>query len=111
MTKKARKLTRKGWTFRFARTEKDKNKAVELFRTVDGIAGNAVFDGDILVAESPHHSIAGATHAAARGIEVFGGCSAANEGFYRAAGCEIRTDLGNGMVSSNPLYNRWFVLP
>lgn len=149
MTKKARKLTRKGWTFRFARTEKDKNKAVELFRTVDGIAGNAVFDGDILVAESPHHSIAGAallgswedanglrhclvrvlavapdkqgkgvgtallwaTHAAARGIEVFGGCSAANEGFYRAAGCEIRTDLRNGMVSSNPLYNRWFVLP
>lgn len=121
MTKKARKLTRKGWTFRFARTEKDKNKAVELFRTVDGIAGNAVFDGDILVAESPHHSIAGAallgswedanglrhclvrvlavapdkqgkgvgtallwaTHAAARGIEVFGGCSAANEGLPR----------------------------
>lgn len=53
MTKKARKLTRKGWTFRFARTEKDKNKAVELFRTVDGIAGNAVFDGDILLTSSP----------------------------------------------------------
>ena len=149
MTKKARKLTRKGWTFRFAKTKQEKGKAAELFRMVDGVTNDAMFDGDILVAESPHHSIAGAallgawedanglrhclvrvlavapdkqgkgvgtallwaTHAAARGIEVFGGCSAANEGFYRAAGCEIRTDLGNGMVSSNPLYNRWFVLP
>ena len=53
MTKKAPILTRKGWTFRFARTEKDNNKAVELFRTVDGIAGNAVFDGDILLTSSP----------------------------------------------------------
>lgn len=149
MTKKARKLARKGWTFRFAKTKQEKGKAAELFRMVDGVTNDAMFDGDILVAESPHHSIAGAallgawedanglkhclvrvlavapdkqgkgvgmallwaTHAAARGIEVFGGCSAANEGFYRAAGCEIRTDLGNGLVSLNPLYDRWFVLP
>lgn len=59
MTKEARKLTRKGWTFRFAKTKQEKGKAAELFRMVDGVTNDAMFDGDILVAESPHHSIAG----------------------------------------------------
>lgn len=150
MTATARRLVRKGWTFRFARAEREKETATNLFRLVDGVAKDATFDGEILVAESPRHRIAGAAlltgwtegdrvycmirvlavapdkrgrgvgtallwaarRAAHRADMIFGGCSSAGEGFYRAVGCEIRAyDAGNGMISANPLYDRWFVLP
>lgn len=150
LTGYARRLARKGWAFRFARTDQEKAEAVNLFLLVDGIAEDSTFDGDILVAESPHHRITGAillvaweerdggrhclvrtlavapgkrgrgigtallwaAREAACGAEVFGGCSPANEGFYRATGCEIRmSDSENGLVSCNSLYDRWFVLP
>ena len=150
MTTAARRLARKNWVFRFARTEQEKSMAADLFRLVDGITEGAVFDGEILIAETPHHRIAGAVllnswaktnriycmirvlavapdrrgegvgtallwaarRATHKADMVFGGCSPAGERFYRAVGCEIRTsDAGNGLISANPLYDRWFILP